>query len=524
MREKLQSILMTALLLCGIQAVAQNKLTVENVRKVTLRNSGTIVENEQIKGYYFFYMSDKVDKKTNEYTLQIVDENLNKVKDIQFQDEKNIQLMESTFNGTSLGFLFWNDKENTLDFRLYGLDGKMSFTYSKVLDKKSEKYFEYLMEQNGKSDEAENQHIYDIPGRGFISVTPLRENKKYTYDVDFYASGKRKSWTFDPIEDGKFASAQFLGANNDVAIIEVMSKDRLMSKETESTLVGLNLETGKKVFEIRTQDGKNTLYPMNVSTLRASDKFILTGPYYEGTDRAMQDKSTGLGIWVVDNMGKIVQSKYMSWQKDLSKFLNVDQKGRVEDLGYVYIHRIMQTDNGEIFVMGEGYKKVADGLGIAANVLSGGYNAAMTKLQITDLIMLELSSSFDLRNAQIFEKNKNNFQLSNGYSNTGTDFLSPHSLALVAKYAGAFDYSYTQMGKNNASFVSAYTDYERSKGYKGLTFHAISYYDGKITTDKINLKTEATRMAVFPAKPGSVMIVEYYKKARKLEMRMEKIN
>ena len=155
-----------ALLLCLHTSFAQGKLSVENVYRVTLRNSGVIVENEQIKGYYFFYMSDKIDRKTNEYTLQIVDENLNKVKDIKFQDSKDVVLLESTFNGNSLAFLFYNDKENSLDFRIYGLDGKPSFTYNKVMDKKSERYFKYQLEANSKSEESENQNMFDIPGKG----------------------------------------------------------------------------------------------------------------------------------------------------------------------------------------------------------------------------------------------------------------------------------------------------------------------------------------------------------------------
>ena len=80
------------------------------------------------------------------------------------------------------------------------------------------------------------------------------------------------------------------------------------------------------------------------------------------------------------------------------------------------------------------------------------------------------------------------------------------------------------MGKNNASFSSAYTDYEKSKGYKGLVFHSISYNEGKITTDQINLKTEASQMLVLPGKSGSVLLIEYFKKDKKLAFRMEKMN
>jgi hypothetical protein len=203
----------------------------------------------------------------------------------------------------------------------------------------------------------------------------------------------------------------------------------------------------------------------------------------------------------------------------MSKHLKIDHKGRVSELGYVYFHSLQQTEDGKIFAIGEGYKKVADGVGIAMNLLSGSYSAGMSKLKITDMLLLELSKNFELEGAKIYEKNNNNFSIS-----TGSDFLTPHSLALVAKTYGAFDYSFTQIGKNHASFTSGYTDYERSKDYKGLTFNSISYYDGKISTDKINLKTSAKWLSILPAKPGSVLIIEYFKKDKRLDMRMEKIN
>ena len=57
------------LLAAATQASAQN-LTFENVQKVSLRSSDAIREGSEVKGYYFFFVSDKVDKKNNEYTRQ----------------------------------------------------------------------------------------------------------------------------------------------------------------------------------------------------------------------------------------------------------------------------------------------------------------------------------------------------------------------------------------------------------------------------------------------------------------------
>src|SRR4026209_2703308 len=90
-----------ALMLIGSLGLqAQNKLSIDKVYSTYLRNSGAIMENNQIKGYFFLYQSDKIDRNTNEYTLQILDQNLNKVKDIKFEDSKKLNLLEAAYNGT----------------------------------------------------------------------------------------------------------------------------------------------------------------------------------------------------------------------------------------------------------------------------------------------------------------------------------------------------------------------------------------------------------------------------------------
>ncbi|MDP4129917.1 MAG: hypothetical protein Q8939_07135, partial [Bacteroidota bacterium] len=102
----------------GVQLRAQGKLSIDKVYSTYLRNSGTISAQGQIKGYFFLYLSDKIDRHTNEYTLQILDENLNKVKNIKFEDSKKLSLLESAYNGSSLSFLFKNEDTKTLDMKI----------------------------------------------------------------------------------------------------------------------------------------------------------------------------------------------------------------------------------------------------------------------------------------------------------------------------------------------------------------------------------------------------------------------
>ena len=107
----------------------------------------------------------------------------------------------------------------------------------------------------------------------------------------------------------------------------------------------------------------------------------------------------------------------------------------------------------------------------------------------------------------------------------GASYLTPHTMALIAKSYKAFDYDFTQTDKNHTRFSVGYSDFVKEDGFKGRTFNTISYADGKITTDKINITSnKATWTTLMAAKPGFIVIMEYFKKEKKLDIRLEKLN
>ena len=89
---------------------------------------------------------------------------------------------------------------------------------------------------------------------------------------------------------------------------------------------------------------------------------------------------------------------------------------------------------------------------------------------------------------------------------------------------GGFDYSYTQYDKDVNTFSVCYSDFVRSKEYKGATFNSITFNEGKFTTDRISTTSNATRTWVLPGKTGQVLVLDYYKKDKKLEGHFEKLN
>ena len=514
----MKRLLLPIALLFGVLSINAQKMTVENVYKASPRNAAAIKEGSEVKGYYFFFISDKIDKKTNEYTLRITDNTLKILKDVKFQDSKHVYILESSFNGTDLIFLVYNDDERTFEYQVFGADGKKKHTYNRQLTKKEEKYLEatYL----AVDDEEETyKGLYPIDNTGFISVMPSREDKDYTFQVDFFSSEKRKQWTYTPTEGGKKFVGDYLGYYKGVVYIEVLRYGGAFDQKPDSYILGLSLETGKKLFEKPT-DSKFRFYPASLSLINDGKAYIY-GEFFDTDANIIKDKSKGFAFWAIDEKGSITSEKYLSWDIEMAKFLDVTSKGKIADFGFMYLHQIIQTADGKIFAIGEGYKKVASALGIASTILTRGRGASMTKIKITDMMLLTFDQDFNIKAAKVYDKNSNNVELPSGYEFVSTPLLGK----MIKFYYGGFDYAYTQLNKDQTSFSVCYSDFVKEKGsYKGGTFNSITYTDGKFSTDRINTKSDAKFSAVYPSKQGQVLIMDYYKKDKRLEMHIEKLN
>lgn len=503
----------------GLQA--QNKLSIDKVYSTYRRNSGTIMENKKIKGYFFLYVSDKIDKHTNEYTLQILDENLNKVKDIKFEDSKKLNLLEAAYNGSSLAFLFKNGDNKTLDMKVYDLDGKLKFSYSTEYDKKTDDLMKRYETLN--TDEGTNQSVYDLGEKGYASVLPLRDGKQRTYEVDYYSSQEKRQWTYTPDDDEeRYASAEFLGSTDSLIILEVMKKSRVLSGKPSAHLVGINFITKKKVFDIDNDEDEYTFVSTGVEPVKGTNKIMVFGSYFKKGDNIIKDNSQGLAVYGIDSKGKVLNKIYNSWADDFSKYLPTNRKGKIDNIGYLYIHKVIQMPNGKMFVVGEGYKREVNAGGIALNVLGalGGIrsNAGVTKIVTTDMVMMEFNDKYKVTNATVYDKTNNTV-----VNTSMSDANSQHAIALFLKMTGSFDYEFTTGDADNSNFSVCYSDWVRSSEYKGQTFNSIRYNGTKFTTDKIELKSKASSLKVFPAKSGSIMIMEYFRKDKRLDFRLEKL-
>jgi hypothetical protein len=509
-----KNVLLLVALFCTIQLFAQ--LKVENVYSVKLRNSGAIITNGQVSGYYFFYQSDKIDKHTNEYTVQVVDENLNKVQDIKFQDNRKIILMEAAYNGSSLAFLFKNEENETLDMKIYSLEGKLKFTYVTPIDEKSEEWMK-MVQKAAQADNGMNNSVFDLGERGYMTMIPVRDGKERSFEARFYNAQKKKHYTYRYNDDvNKLIIGEYIGCTDSLAFFTVMKRKAMLGFDLKKSLLAINFVTNRRAFEMTPDIGEVKFTANSVLHTPGSGKITLIGGYYEKDENVTWDAPQGLAAVEIDSKGNVLNTAVNSWQGDFSKYLPTDSKGRFSELGFLFIHKVIPTPDGGYVAVGEGFRKKLSAAKIALTAVSGyrGVNV----MEVTDLVLMKFDNAFSLKGADVFAKTNNTVDIL-----TGPDMYSAHMMAMNVKYLGGFDYEFTTGEPDNATFNICFSDYVKNSEYKGRTFNTIRFNGVKYSTDKIELKSKASEMRVLPAKSGFVMIYEYFKKTKTLELRIEKL-
>ncbi|MFY8126854.1 MAG: DUF6770 family protein [Chitinophagaceae bacterium] len=498
---------------------AQQLLNIENVQKAYLKGAGSINENKAVKGYYVFYESDKIDRKTREYTIQILDENGNAVKKTTFQDSKDVILFDAEFNGKSICFFFANTDKKKYVFKIFDLNGKMTQEYEKEYDNGD--YALFLAYANGftnKDEDATTNTLISIPNLGFVSLLPVRQGGSNIFEIGYYSSEKNNSYVYRPEFEERQTNATCMAVVDSTIYLAVNKKKSLLGGKLMATCYAFNPVVQKKVFELEQKfDGKTKSIPAFFTKDEASGNLIMAATYYDEEDDIAKDYGLGIAVYTLQKNGSVINANYNSWQKDFAKYLPLNDKGKLESTGFLSIQDIQKTQDGKLIIAAEGYKRKFDGLGTFMKLAGGSGN--FTKVVITDLVMIELDADYKVKKATIYPKKE-----FTGFAHPAADYYSQHTIALLLKSIGSFDYAFTSKSKDNSSISFCYYDWEKTDNYKGGTFNAIKYSNNKFTTDKIQLNSKAKYLSVLPAKQGYVGIYEYNKKEKKITFRLEKLN
>ena len=115
-----------------------------------------------------------------------------------------------------------------------------------------------------------------------------------------------------------------------------------MSRDVDDYILGIDILTGKKSFEHPMEDNSHAVATLNALPLEDGN-FQIFGLAFDKDAKTGKATSTGLFGFTMNSEGKIITRKYLTWAKDFSKFLKMNEKGKVEDVGFLYFQKFVRN-------------------------------------------------------------------------------------------------------------------------------------------------------------------------------------
>ena len=483
----------------AFDAMAQN-MKIEDVLKVSVKQSGTIETNGVVEGYYVFYSSGRAKKGMLKYTLRILDPELNKVIDKNMEMDQRTIVLNAATNGSSLAFRFWDARNRELIAKGFDFKGKSLFT--KKTEVKNNMAISMLTSPGGNSELG----FVPIPDFGYLHIYPTKEDK-LTYVMKLISDDKAVKGGTIKGNPKKVEMASNICVANDMVINLVMSRDKLLNaKDMDMQLQGINVKTGKETFNTSLKSLKYNTMIINGHPAPDGENIILYGLNYKPDDK-ISKKPKGMIKFLMNPKGEVLDSWTFDWK---GKSIKLDDG---EEAGNLYVHDFITGKNGHTYMVAEQIN-LAVGASIAGALLTRG---GSTSFKIDDMMILELDQDFKLVDVEVIEKSRNTFTF------PGIPIGGIFAIGMLADAYGQFDYSYYQMIDDD--FQVTYIDYERAKGKKnGFVFGGVTNVDGKYNYDKIDISNKGVETRVLKGKPGYVLLMDYIKREKELNLRLEKIN
>jgi hypothetical protein len=498
---------------------AQN-LSKSGVLRMNIRSSGAIIQDDQVKGYYLFYRVEKTDPKNYNYLLSVLDENLRSINEINIIRPKNFTLIEAAFNGEAFGFLFYDSKVKQVELISYDRSLKQLGSVRKVV---SSKLMNTTFRGIASGMNANQSYLIPVEYKGFLYYG-LKAGSKMHYQLELVDNTMKTVWQ-EKVPDGAKHSIEIAAEafqSEDFIVSMVTKKSSTSSSNTYSDLLVHETGTGKMIFRAPLRTDKYSVLFSNVFYDSTKNNFLVFGEYFNLTDSELSDRSLGFITITYDMSGKMLNVKTNSWV-DLSSAAPVNERGKFDgNKTNILFHEIVRTADGKTFVIGEQYKKAASAAGIVTTVLLGPRAGVSTvQLNVYNMVVFEFSPDYTINKVSVFEKDKNVLQLPYGYG-----MLSPRTLSYYAKTVGGFDYAFTQTSFDRNTFYVSYVNYDRESGQKAKNVLGMIIYtpEKNFVVDKLPMSRRSADFYIYKAKEGYVLITEYFRKEKKMESRLEKIN
>jgi hypothetical protein len=471
---------------------------------ITAQDIKPVIQDQEVIGYYAYSI---VDSKHGHFNYKIV--LMNSIFQVthKFDYTSPISFPGGIdfirFNGSAFWIVSATVKRTSLAVDIMNLDGKV--IQSKLIE-------------NYKIAECEfGAGIYFLPifNKGFIRTGP--EDKDHGQPVEFINNEGQVVYRIKPnlVPDKKgdkeLETLDYY-ANTDSLLI---LRSSLMKHHSEKYLIEregdwrvYNLNTGKELNLIKGQHEKGYLKPLQMFSRPGG--LTIYGKYFEPKDNIEgydSEKMLGTYRQVINNQGKVVNEKFLSWKEDWNQLKYNTSKKCITDTSSFWIHSIVEMANGRIFATAEAFDR---GLSKAS------FN---TGVYIGDMVLVELNQDFELVSARYFEKKR--------FKNLTTGINNSSDIEMGEMVKNTFEYQYSSMNVSRSIFTSVYTTYDHTSGRSDdeVTLAAVGCnQDGDLVNPKIVLSNKHKNVGFIPARSGYAALLELDPKEKTVSLTLYKFD
>ncbi len=496
-------------------------LTLNGFKSVSKNGISPILHNKEVKGYTLFYEGDKADRKNSNYVIDIYDQDLKKVKGIDLVKPKDdYMLVSNVYNDEALAFLFYDFKKKTFDIESYSNDltklGEINTLEVTKADNRTMVQNQALSSSGGQSAYSTSISLYPIPKKGFVKNSINGYSKGWV--LEMYDNKLNKKWSLESGDTKDYQNIIPVDATEKYLLLSMLQRKSLLSQKFESFLILIDVETGKKLFEISPEsDPTEQLSVTGISLDEATNEIITVGDYYMTSEKPGFAAGTGFYIKKFSIEGKEINKKFYAWNKEVMKVAG----NQYIDQSFVnFTHQIQKMADGKTYIVVEQYKRKFNAGGAAMMALGG--SASVLKGVIGNILIFSLNNSdLSLSGVKQIEKEESTVTLI-----PGSEIYGPGITGMLMKMFGDFDYQFIVNSANDKTFNAVYVSYAKEKGEaeKKIIGNILLGDDGKITEDKIEVAGKVTTSYIYPAKPGYILTVDFLKKLKQLDLKLIKVN
>lgn len=481
--------------------------------------SGTIFENNKLVGYYSLIKKEKADNKNLVYEVQTFDQELKSTGSFEIVRSIKSYLTEVVFNGEVFLFQFY-DRKLGLEFVTYSFTGKEMGKNS--IAKSEISAYETTRIEQGMSTGSENVSIFPYGDKGFIRNTYVK-GKKTAYEMAMVDNNAKIVWTHSPdLSAAEVQVADIVDVNEGVVSATVIRKKNNMTREMDMYCLLLDPASGNVIseFQMGTEaSGRKSILKSFINPI--SNNIFIIGEYYKPNDDYLKDKSQGLFCMELDNSGKEIETKEYAWKGDIDKFKqeNVDEEDKKEaDKKFnIFFHDVIVGANGHMYLIGEQFRKQVSAGGMAMKTLAGsGTDAGAVEIRIGNMITFELDENKNLVDFDLIKKRKSSVNLGEGGG-----LQNSTTMAYYLKAEGYFDYAFTARDKDSDHFTVVFIDgNRRDEGIKNndLMLGVIDIKEGQVEVKRSPINAKTFLWWILPAKPGNIVLQEYYRKEKRIQL------